>query len=81
QNFPNPFNPTTTIRFELRDASFVRLGVYDISGRLVMELANGWREAGVQEVTFDGSKLASGIYVYRIAAGDFSASGKMMLMK
>jgi hypothetical protein len=78
---PNPFNPTTTIRFELRDASFVRLGVYDISGRLVMELANGWREAGVQEVTFDGSKLASGIYVYRIAAGDFSASGKMMLMK
>jgi|GEM_PF-317668 len=79
--YPNPFNPTTAISFELRDASFVKLGVYDISGRQVAELANGWREAGSHEVTFDGSDLPSGIYLYRLSAGDWQESGKMVLMK
>jgi len=79
--YPNPFNPTTTISFELREASNVALGVFDISGRLVSEMANGWREAGQHEITFDGSDLPSGIYLYRLSAGDWQAVGKMVLMK
>jgi hypothetical protein len=81
QNYPNPFNPTTTITFALPKASRVILVVYDISGRQVVELANGWREAGTHEVTFNGSALASGIYLCRIQAGNFSAVRKMVLMK
>ncbi|TKJ42429.1 hypothetical protein CEE37_01740 [candidate division LCP-89 bacterium B3_LCP] len=79
--YPNPFNPSTVLRFQLPDVSPVNLAVYDISGRLVAELINGWRDAGVHEVTFDASDLASGIYLYRIEAGEFSASGKMVLLK
>jgi hypothetical protein len=78
---PNPFNPTVALRFDLPVASRVKLGVYDISGRLVSELVNGWREAGLHEVAFDGSNLASGIYLYRLQAGAFAASGKMVLIK
>ncbi|TKJ41005.1 hypothetical protein CEE37_04900 [candidate division LCP-89 bacterium B3_LCP] len=79
--YPNPFNPTTVLSFELPVASLVNLKTYDISGRLVTELVNGWRDAGVHEVTFDGSDIASGIYIYRLTAGEFTASGKMVLMK
>ena len=78
---PNPFNPTTTISFALPEAARVTLAVYDVSGRQVAELVNGWRDAGSHEVTFDGSNLTSGIYVYRLTADNFSASGKMVLMK
>ena len=78
---PNPFNPTTVLRYELRDASFVNLSVFDVAGRQVAELVNGWKNAGSHEVTFDGSKLASGVYVYQLKAGEFTASGKMVLMK
>ena len=79
--FPNPFNATTAISFQLSALSFANLSVYDVSGRKLIELVNGWREAGMHEVTFDGSALASGIYVYRLKAGEYSASGKMVLMK
>ncbi|HEX7342985.1 MAG TPA: kelch repeat-containing protein [bacterium] len=78
---PNPFNPTTAIGFELRDAGLVTLRIFDTAGRLAAELINGWRDAGAHEVTFDGSGLASGIYVYRLEAGQYAASGKMVLMK
>jgi hypothetical protein len=81
QNYPNPFNPTTSIHYQLAANSFVNLAVYDVSGRLVADLVEGMREAGVHEVTFDASHLASGIYFYRIEAGDFSAVRKMVLMK
>ncbi len=80
-SFPNPFNPTTTISFSLPEASRVHLAVYDLQGRLVAELVNGYRQAGLQEVTFDASDLASGLYLYRLEAGEFSSNGKMMLMK
>jgi hypothetical protein len=79
--YPNPFNPTTVLSFHLQDASRVNLTVYDLSGRKVTELVNGWRDAGVHEVTFDGSDLTSGIYVYHLETEEFNASGKMVLMK
>jgi CubicO group peptidase (beta-lactamase class C family) len=78
---PNPFNPLTAISFQLPALSFVNLTVYDVSGRLVATLANGWLDAGVHEVTFDGSGLASGVYVYLLEAGEFTASEKMVLIK
>ncbi len=79
--YPNPFNPTTAISYQLSAVSLVNLSVYDISGRKVAELVDGWRNAGVHEATFDASDLASGIYIYRIEAGDFSAVRKMVLVK
>jgi len=78
---PNPFNPTTVLSYQLPVASLVCLSVYDISGRLVAELVDGWRDAGVHEAVFDASHLASGLYFYRIEAGDFSSVRKMVLMK
>ncbi len=81
QAYPNPFNPTTAISYQLAASSLVNLTVYDIAGRKVAELVNGWRNAGMHEVNFDASNLASGIYLYRLSAGDFTASGKMVLMK
>lgn len=79
--YPNPFNPTTAISYQLQASSFVNLSVYDIAGRKVAELVNGWRDAGSHEVAFDGSNLASGIYVYRLNTAGFTASGKMVLIK
>lgn len=79
--YPNPFNPSTTINFSLPQASKVHLAVYDISGRLVTTLVDDWREAGTHEVSFNGSNLPSGIYIYRLRAGDFTAIRKMILMK
>jgi hypothetical protein len=78
---PNPFNPTTALSYELRAASHVFLKVYDASGRMITTLVDGWREAGVHEVTFDGSKLASGMYLYRLQVGGETKTGKMMLLK
>lgn len=86
QNYPNPFNPTTTIRFQLKDNSFVTLKVYDALGRDVATLVNGDQSFGSHSVTFDGSRLSSGVYLYRIDAlgGNgqrFSAMKKLVLMK
>jgi hypothetical protein len=80
-NYPNPFNPTTAISYQLSANSRVQLRVYDVSGSLVATLVDGWREAGQHEVAFDGSSMASGIYLYNLQAEDYSFSGKMMLMK
>jgi predicted acyl esterase len=81
QNFPNPFNPKTAIRFQLSAASDVRLVVYDLLGREVTVLVNEKRGAGNYEVTFDASVLASGVYIYRLAAGGYVGSRKMVLAK
>jgi hypothetical protein len=78
---PNPFNPTTTLSFALPQAGSVKLSVYNVTGREVATLVNGWRDAGNHEVTFDATGLASGLYVYQLTAGDFHATSKMMLMK
>jgi hypothetical protein len=78
---PNPFNPSTAISFELRAASCTSLKVYDTSGRLAATLMYGWRQAGKHEATFDGSNLASGVYLYHLRAGSNQATGKLVLTK
>jgi hypothetical protein len=78
---PNPFNPVTTISYHLPDAAFVRCSIYDITGRLVVDLVNGWRAGGSHEMTFDASNLASGIYLYTLEAGHLLHTGKMVLIK
>jgi hypothetical protein len=79
--YPNPFNPATTLSFDLPDAGFVKLAVYDISGRLVADLVDGWRDSGAHEVTFDASNLASGTYLAKLDAGAFSTTQKIVLVK
>lgn len=81
QNFPNPFNPVTTISFNLPVASEVRLEVYNILGQVVETLYEGRLSAGVHSYTWDGSTAASGVYLYRLTAGDYIESKKMMLLK
>jgi len=80
-NFPNPFNPTTTIEFNLPQTSLVNVTIYSVTGSKVAQLVNGWRDAGSHQVTFEASDLASGMYLYRIQAGDLTANGKMLLVK
>lgn len=81
QNWPNPFNPTTTIGFQLPAASSVSLKVYDLTGREVATLVEEVKPAGIHSVTFDGAGLASGTYVYRIQAGKYLATKKLVLVK
>jgi hypothetical protein len=81
QNYPNPFNPTTSIAYDLKDASLVKLTVFDVTGRQVALLVNGTQAAGTHTVSFDGSSLAAGVYFYRIEAGSFTATRKLMLLK
>ncbi len=81
QNYPNPFNPTTTIRYTLPHRSHVTLTVYNTLGQKIAELINADTGAGYHEVKFDGSRLASGMYVYRLQAGDYLAAKKLILLK
>ncbi len=82
-NYPNPFNPTTSIRFALPRQAHVTLAVYNILGEKVMELVNGEVETGYHEVRFDGSPLFQGlgVYFYRMEAGAFVQIQKSMLLK
>ncbi len=81
QNMPNPFNPVTRISFQLLRGSDVNLRVFDMAGRQVAELLSEELGAGTHTVTFDGSQLASGLYVYQIEAGGYTDSRKMLLVK
>ncbi|MEK7671010.1 MAG: T9SS type A sorting domain-containing protein, partial [Bacteroidota bacterium] len=78
---PNPFNPTTTIRYDLPSAGLVSLEVFDILGREVRTLVNEKLQAGSYERTFDASGLASGVYFYRLNAGPFLQTRKFILAK
>ncbi len=81
QNYPNPFNPGTTITYVLPRSSEVRLTVCDVLGRTVSVLVNDTRGAGVHEVAFDASGLSSGVYLYRLQAGDFVQARKLMVLR
>jgi len=81
QNYPNPFNPETNIKFSIPQPENVKLVIFDILGREVKTLVNEYRNAGVYTVKFDGSSLASGVYFYTIASGDFKETKKMLLVK
>jgi len=81
QNYPNPFNPTTTIRYALPQRSQVTLTVFNTLGQPVSTLVSGTEEAGSYEVKFNGSNLASGVYFYRIQAGGFVQTRKLLLLK
>ncbi|MGB3017238.1 MAG: DUF1501 domain-containing protein, partial [Ignavibacteria bacterium] len=84
QNFPNPFNPSTKISFTIKQAANVSLKVYDTSGRVVQTLADGYMNSGTYSVTFDvtgRSSLSSGVYFYKLRAGKFQDTKKMMVVK
>jgi len=86
QNAPNPFNPSTSISYDLPRASNVQLEIYNVLGQKVRTLVSGYQEAGSQSIIWDGadntgSSVASGVYFYRINAGEFNATKKMMMLK
>jgi len=81
QNYPNPFNPNTKIRYQLPQESEVIIKIYDILGSEVITLLNEKKEPGVYEVDFNASQLSSGTYIYRLVAGSFVVTRKMLLMK
>lgn len=81
QNYPNPFNPSTRISYAIQKAGMVTLKVYDILGREVVTLVNGFQQPSNYSVSFNASGLASGIYLYKLKTGDFVQTRKMMLLK
>ena len=81
QNYPNPFNPSTVISWQIPVSSHVSLKVYDILGNEVATLVNENKETGFYETKFDGSSLASGMYIYRLTAGNYISTKKMLMIK
>ena len=81
QNYPNPFNPTTMINYSVAKESNVTIKIYDVMGREVETLVNENKEPGNYEVNFNAQNLASGIYFYKMNAGDFTSIKKLTLLK
>ena len=81
QNFPNPFNPTTTINYSIPFAGKVNIKVFDLLGREIAELVNEEKEAGNYSVSFNGKDISSGVYFYNITAGNYTVTKKMILMR
>ena len=81
QNYPNPFNPVTTISYDIPTESNVTLTIYDITGRMVKALINETQQAGMKQIMWNATDVSSGVYIYRIQAGDFTQTRKMILLK
>ena len=81
QNYPNPFNLTTIIKYEIPKSSFVTLKVYNIAGQLIATLVDGQKSAGRYAVKWNAANVSSGVYIYRITAGDFSDVKKSIILK
>jgi hypothetical protein len=81
QNYPNPFNPITSMQYSIGSRQFMSLKVFDVLGNEVAILVNEEKEPGTYKVKFDASNLTSGVYFYRIEAGEYSAVKKLILMK
>ncbi len=86
QNYPNPFNSSTAIGFSLAEDVVLDLGIYDVTGRRIRTLLVGWRSAGVHSVVWDGrdavgKRVASGVYLYRLLAGDETEARRLLLLK
>ncbi|MBK9226349.1 MAG: T9SS type A sorting domain-containing protein [Ignavibacteria bacterium] len=83
QNYPNPFNPSTKINYKLQASGFITLKVFDITGKQVAELVKSRQDAGTYEVVFDASQfgITAGVYLYRLEAGDFSITKKMVVLE
>ncbi|MDZ4710889.1 MAG: T9SS type A sorting domain-containing protein [bacterium] len=81
QNYPNPFNPSTNIQYEIPYNGFVKIKIYDITGREILILINEFKQVGKYEINFDGKNLSSGVYFYKFESGNFTATKKMILIK
>ncbi|MBW7841923.1 MAG: T9SS type A sorting domain-containing protein [Ignavibacterium sp.] len=81
QNFPNPFNPVTSIQYAIANKQFVTLKVYDILGKEITTLVNENKEAGNYSVDFNAAELPSGVYIYQLSTADFTQIKKMILTK
>lgn len=81
QNYPNPFNPVTNIKYQIPELSFVMLEIYDVSGKEIATLVNEKKPAGSYTLEFDATRLPTGVYFYKIQAGSFTETKKMVLMK
>ena len=81
QNYPNPFNPNTTIKFSLPAKIYLTLSVYNIIGQKITEIFKGKMDEGYHEITFNASRLSSGVYFYKIESENFNSIKKMILMK
>ncbi len=81
QNYPNPFNPTTSIEFKVPSSEYVSLKIYDVIGNEIASLVNEEKEAGNYKVTFDASNISTGVYFYKLTAGNFSQTRKMLFLK
>jgi hypothetical protein len=81
QNYPNPFNPATVIKYDLPKSTRVTLKIYDVLGREAATLKNGEERAGNKSAEWNATHFASGVYYYRLQAGDFTATRKLLLLK
>jgi len=81
QNYPNPFNPVTTISYQLPKSEFVNMSIYNVAGQLVETLLNGHKNAGYHSVLWNASGVSSGLYFYRIEAGEYTETKKCLILK
>jgi hypothetical protein len=81
QNFPNPFNPSTTFNYSLKNAGDVQIEIFDASGKEIKKIVDGYRAAGSYQVNFSAGNLPSGIYYYKISTPQFVQTKKMILLK